>query len=495
MRSLRQLAGAAALVVGCAACGRSAPAAAPPAAHVQERPEHNFRFRPPSADWVRLDPAQIDPTAAVAYSRSRPDLSFLVHVSRPGGEVRPETLAASWKQKLEAQASGAVDLSSSPLELHGLAGIRAVASASVQGTKVVYESWIVPRNGWLYELLAWGPAKDRTALEREARTLFAGFELIDPTVRAVAVRRRAKPYTSRDAGWSIDLGVPWTEGSTPQDAFPAAEYGASCGDASIVVAGVPLLGHRPPLDIAVAALVALLDVRNGQELPRRPLRVGGWSGYEMPYQHEIYGRWMRWRLWALVGDEAAVVAAEWRPPEQPENECAEPLDKIATGRAPRLSAGSVQRKAVAARFFADVARRLRAARRGTESAAWFAEAGALSPDDTGLLADEVRELQQAGRRDEAARRIAAKVQASTCASALRVQAARLLADLGRSAEAISTWGNAFACGYRDADALSQYLRFLEREGKLDLAFREAQAYADPADLPRLRGQLAAGERP
>jgi hypothetical protein len=52
----------------------------------------------------------------------------------------------------------------------------------------------------------------------------------------------------------------------------------------------------------------------------------------------------------------------------------------------------------------------------------------------------------------------------------------------------------FGCGYRDPAALSEYLRFLEREGRLTLAFHEAQAFADPADLPRLRGLLAAGDR-
>jgi hypothetical protein len=461
----------------------------------QERPEHNFRFRPPSTEWNRLDPAQIDPSAAIAYSRSRPELSFLIHVSRPGGEVQPEAVVASWKRQLEAHASGAVELFSAPLALHGLSGTRAVATATVQGAAVVYETWIVSRNGWLYELLAWGAAKERAALEREARALFGGFELIDSTARAAPVRRRAKPYSSAEAGWSVDLGVPWTEGSTPQDAFPAAEYGASCGDASLVVAGVPLLGHRPPLDVTVAALLGLLDVDNGQELPRRPLRVGAWSGYEMPYQQKVNGRWMRWRLWTLVGDEAALVAAEWRPPDQPENECAEPLDKLVTGRAQRLRAENVQRKAAAARFFADLARRLRAVGRASEGAVYLAEAGALAPDDLVLFVEEVRLLQQAGRRDEAARRIGARAHAASCASALRAKAAQLLADLGRSAEAIAAWSSAFGCGYRDADALAQYLRFLEREGKLTLAFHEAEAYADPADLPRLRGQLAAGEQP
>lgn len=443
--------------------------------------------------WTWQDASLIDPAAALAYSRTKPDLSFLVYVSRPGVDPALETVVASWRKQLESQASGPVELSSSPLDSNGLSGVRAEAVATVRGERVVYLSWNVAHHGWLYQLLAWGTAKDRTVLEAESRVLFAGFELIDPRARAAPVRRPARRYVSRDLGWSIDLGVPWTEGPGIGDGLPAVEYAAACGDASLVVASVPLLGHRPPLDVAVPALLALLDVQ-AQDLPRRPLRVGSWSGSELPYQHKLNGRWMRDRLWALFGDEAALVAAERRPPEQPESECAEPLERLVTGAAPRVRADTVRDKETAARFFADVARRLRASKRGAESAAYFAEAGALAPADPGHLVDEVRILQQAGRREEAVRRIAARLHGAPCASALRTQAAQLLAELGRAPEAIATWTSAFGCGYRDPVSLSEYLRFLEREGRLTLAFHEAQAFADPADLPRLRGQLAAGDR-
>jgi len=484
---------AAALAALCAGCGRSQVSAPRPGA-ADEKPEHNFRFRPPNAAWARMDPDHIDPAAKLAYARSRPDVSFLVYVERRGAEVPLEGVVSSWKRQLESQAAGAVELSSGPFEAHGLTGTRAVAVATVQGAKVVYENWIVQRNGRLYQLLVWGAAADRAAVEKEARALFAGFELIDLAQRAAPVRRPARPYASRDLGWSIDLGVPWMEWTAVQDRIPAAEYGATCGDASLVVAAVPLLGHRPPLEVAIPALLSLLEVRNAEGLPRRPLRVGPWTGVELPYQQKVDGRWMRSPLWALVGDEAALIAAEWRPPEQPESECAEPLEKLVAGRGQRLRAEEVQRKPAAARFFVEVGRRLRESGRQAESAAYFAEAGLLAPEDPGHLVDEVRILQRAGRRDEAVRRIAARLHGAPCASPLRIEAARLLAELGRAPEAIATWTGAFGCGYRDPAALSEYLRFLEREGRLTLAFREAQAFADPADLPRLRGMLAAGDR-
>ena len=493
---LRRAAIAGTLLAASAACspGKAPGPAKASARAADEKPEHNFRFRPPGPAWSRQDPDRIDPGAKLAYARSRPDLSFLVYVSRPGGEISVDGAVASWKRQLEAQATGPVELSAGPLELRGLSGTRVVAAATVQGTKVVYENWIVARNGWLYQLLAWGAAQDRAALQDEARALFAGFELIDLAARAAPVRRLAKPYASKDLGWSIDLGVPWLEWREVGVRVPAADYGATCGDASLAIVAVPLLGHRPPLDVAVPALLSLLDVRGGEDLPRRPLRLGSWSGYELPSQRKMDGRWMRYRLWALVGDETALAAADWRPPEQPENQCPESLEKLALGAGQRLRPDAVQRKDVAARFFVDVAQRLRALGRGAESAAWFDAAGSLAPDDPGHLLDEVRILRQAKRDDEAFRRIAARLHGAPCDSPLRAQAAQLLADLRRVPEAIATWTSTFSCGYRDPDALSQYLRFLEREGRLTLAFHEAQSFADPADLPRLRGMLAAGDR-
>src|SRR2546429_5416177 len=193
-----------AAAAGCARSNAPAPVARLAA---DEKPEYNFRFRPPGADWARMDPDHIDPAAKLAYARSRPDVSFLVYVERPGAEVPVDGVLFSWKRQLESQATGAVELTSGPFEAHGLPGTRAVAVATVQGARVVYENWIVQRNGRLYQLLAWGAAAERAAVEKEARTLFGGFELIDPAARAAPVRPPARPYASREAGGALALSA------------------------------------------------------------------------------------------------------------------------------------------------------------------------------------------------------------------------------------------------------------------------------------------------
>jgi hypothetical protein len=484
----------AALLALCAGCGKEKPAV-DLRAGAEENPRYNFRFRAPGT-WARIDAGQIDPGATLAYARAKPDVSFLLYASRPGEELGVARLVENWKKQLAARASGQVEVSATPLAVRGVTGLRAVAVATVQSMKVAYENWIVERNGFSYQLVAWGSAADRAFISREASALFQGFQLIDPAARVEAPRRPAKPYAAPDHGWSIDLGLPWLEGRGLRDRLPAAEYAATCGDASVAIASIPLFGRRPPADEIVAGLLPLLDIHPAAELPRRPLHSGSWSGYELPYERQIAGRWVRYRIHVLVGDDAALVAAEWRPPEQPENQCTDPLDRLSTSAGPRAPRNSVEPNPVAARFYADVARRLRAAGHLADSAAYFAQAGALSPDDSGLLLDEVGVLQQLGHRDDAFHRVAARLHGAPCASALRAQAAELLAGMGRGPEAIATWTSAFGCGYRDPAALSRYLDYLEREGRLTLAFREAQAFADPADLPRLRGQLAAAaDRP
>ncbi|HWE23706.1 MAG TPA: hypothetical protein VG496_07170 [Myxococcales bacterium] len=485
---------AVALVAMCAvACEKNAPPPASP--RLEESPRYNFRFRGPGEPWTRIDPGQIDPGAALAYSRSKPDVSFLLYASRPGEEIGTSRIVDDWKKQLAARATGPVEVNATPLVVNGVSGTRADAVATVQSVKVAYENWIVERRGFSYQLVAWGSARDRAAISREATALFARFEVIDRNARVDPPRRPARPYTSPDLGWSIDLGLPWIEWRSLRERLPAAEYGATCGDASIAIAAVPLLGHRLPLDVAAGPLLSLLDLNPPQNLPRHPVHAGSWAGYEFPYEQKVGGKWMRYRIQALAGEDAALVAAEWRPPDQPDGECAEPFDRLNTGPGRRVRDDALEQKAVAARFFADVARRLRASGRPLDSAEYFAQASVLAPDDSNLLLDEVRVLQQLGRRDEAFRCVAARLHDAPCASAFRVRAAELLAEMGRAPEALATWTSTFACGYRDPDALSRYLQYLEREGRLTLAFREAQAFADPSDLPRLRGQLAAGGDP
>jgi hypothetical protein len=479
-------------IAACVSCGRSRSNAAQP---VDEDAQYNFRFRAPSAAWSRADTGQIDPGAALAYARTEPEISFLVYASRSGEEIGVSRLVEDWKKQLAARASGPVDVTATPLEIRGVSGTRAVALANVQGMRVAYENWLIERNGYSYQLVAWGNAADRAKIAQEARGLFTGFELIDPAARIPPPRRPAKPYASADVGWSIDLGAPWTEWRSVRDRIPAAEYAATCGDASIAVAAVPLLGFRVPADAAVASLLELLEIRSPQELPRRAIRSGSWSGYELPYEKQVNGRWMRYRIHALVGEDAALVAAEWRPPEQPDSECTEALERIDTRRAHPAALDKLERKAVAARFFADLGRRLHASGRVREGASAFAQAGALAPENAAYLFNEVRALQQLGRSEDAFHRVATRLHGAQCASPLRIEAAELLAEMGRSPEAIATWTSAFSCGYRDSAALSRYLRFLEREGRMTLAFHEAQTFADRSDLPRLRGQIAAANDP
>src|SRR2546421_7202681 len=200
---------AAAVFALCAACGHANSSASVPTA--EENARYNFRFRSPGSAWARVDPAHIDPGAALAYARAKPDISFLLYASRPGEEMGLSRIVEDWKKQLAARATGNVEVNATPLVIKGVRGSRAIAVATVQSTKVAYENWIVERNGYSYQLVAWGRAVDRAAIAREASTLFAGFELIDPAARVEPPRRQAKPYGSPDLGWSIELGPPWIE--------------------------------------------------------------------------------------------------------------------------------------------------------------------------------------------------------------------------------------------------------------------------------------------
>jgi len=121
----------------------------------EENARYNFRFRTPGESWARVDPAHIDPGAALAYGRAKPDVSFLLYASRPGEEMGLTHIVEDWKKQLAARATEAVEVNATPLVIKGVRGSRAVAVATVQSTKVAYENWIIERNGYSYQLVAW----------------------------------------------------------------------------------------------------------------------------------------------------------------------------------------------------------------------------------------------------------------------------------------------------------------------------------------------------
>ena len=467
-----------------------------------ERPELNFRIKPLPRPWVEMDAKRINRDATLAFARARPELYFMVIAEKLGAvEITPEALLESWRVRLESLSANVSFVAPRPIEVNGLKGLRAGATLTLGTLEFAYVSTALVHNGFVYQLLAWSAARDEGHLNRQADVLFATFELIDASRTAEQPRSAARAFSSKDYGYAVDLGgLPWTEWRTMGERVPRAEFGALCGEkAGMAIEPVPFLGHKPPPADADAALLALMDFDGDKPLQRAPIARGDWRGFESVYERAVDAKTYRYRVWSLVSADAGLLAAEWHEASAPAGICTGALEKIALGRPGAIARDAVPRPLAAAHFFNEMG--LVAFRDGrlAQAREAFEEAHALGPQEPVYVKNAVGTMRRQGNKQAALEWLARELKGARCSSALRATQASLLADLGKTPEALATWTSLFGCGYLDDDAFAEYARFLESHGKGELAAKEAASYAarnDSVAVALLRAELLSrkGER-
>jgi tetratricopeptide (TPR) repeat protein len=449
-----------------------------------ERADLNFRVQPPPFPWVEMDAKKINAEAAVVFARARPEMYFMIIGEKEVGlEVQPEGMLEAWKARLESLSSKVSFVAPRPTEVKGLRGLRAGATITFGNTDFAYVNTAIAHNGFYYQLLAWSAARNETYLNRQADEVFAGFELIDPARRAAPPARPASPYSSKDFGYTVDLGgKPWTESAAVSARLTRAEFTAACGEgAGMAIEPVPFLGHKLSPDDVDSGLLAMMELHRDEPLRRTPLERGEWRGFESIYERDVDAKKVRYRVWTLAAPQAGLIAAEWGDASRTAPGCGGALEKIALGRPAAVAADAVPRPVAVAHFFNQAG--LTAFRDGrlAQAREAFERARALSPQEPVFVKNVVETLRREGKKEEALAWLGRELKGAQCSSALRATQASLLADLGKTPEALATWTSLFGCGYLDDAAFDEYARFLEAHGKADLALKEAAAYAGRDD--------------
>jgi tetratricopeptide (TPR) repeat protein len=449
-----------------------------------ERPDLNFRVQPPARPWVQMEAKKLNADAAVAFARTRPEMYFQIIAEKTAFEIAPEAAIETWKARVESLCTNVSFAAPRPTQVNGLAGLRASATAKLGDVDIAYVNTAIVHNGFVYQLLAWSGGRHEAALNAEADKVFASFHLIDPAVRVVPRAAPAQAFVSKDFGYAVDAGgLPWTEWRALAQDMPHAEFGALCGErTAMAVVPVPLLGFKADLADVDAALASLMDFERAKAVQRTPIERGPWRGFDATYERSSSrGNPYRYRLVTLVGPQSALLAAEWRPVEQPGAQCPPVLDKLALGDAPAIAREKVPRPAAVAQFFNHLGLTAFRAGRWDPARAAFAHAHALVPNDGDYVSNIVETFSRQGKKQAALDWLADAVKGTECSSPLRATQASLLADLGKVPEAIATWTALFRCGYLDDSTFADYARFLEAHGKASLAATEVEKYAARQD--------------
>jgi hypothetical protein len=143
--------------------------------------DHRFSIKP-HAPWVRVETAPINPLAAAAFQRQRPEGIVIVIAERiPAGVgLDYEVMTGSVRENLGRASSRFKVVDEAPETINGLAGYRMVCEANVQGSPFTYLYWLHLTTEFAYQLIAMTSAPDASTILPEARKAFSTFTLLPP---------------------------------------------------------------------------------------------------------------------------------------------------------------------------------------------------------------------------------------------------------------------------------------------------------------------------
>ena len=230
-----------------------------PAGELKEFPDLNFRIRVPQKPWVNLKPTAINEEAAVVFRRRAPEVFFMLLAETTNGEdLGLPAFVEIAKGNLRSAADEAEFFNEGEEVIGDLPFWRMSAKASLPPDGEFYHEYhLLLKNGYFYQLMSLGSAKNAEAVYGAARDIVAGFEIIDPLKMATDghevadLRVDALGFATnlRELGW-----IQW-EGLANED--PGAMFGALKGLSTFFAfLAVDLGDLDPEMDFVTSGLLA-----------------------------------------------------------------------------------------------------------------------------------------------------------------------------------------------------------------------------------------------
>jgi tetratricopeptide (TPR) repeat protein/transglutaminase-like putative cysteine protease len=486
----------------------TAPQAAPlaksaDAQRVLRYPELNFSFAQPDLPWIPSTAGRANPDATLAFERTRPQVQFLVIAEAPGVEqtLQIDALAEFALNQLRQTAVVEAIDQQQQAEWGGIAGLRIVSRVRMSGRPFVHVQWVASHNGYLYQLVAFGPASQAAAVERSADEMFARFRVEDPTQVAHAPRGRpADEHRSPRFGYRIALDRDlWHRWENLAEVVPEAEWGALAGEATrLLTIPVTLLDHDPRLEALTHALLLRLGIAFGNASVEQlvPAEIDGGQGHQFELRREVGGVAHRYRVLVAKRGGCGYLFAAWT--SQPD---AGPLLETALAQvqfapqppSPPAAAELTGRQKLAhAQVFNDLGLYHYEARQFVQSAEYFRTAFELRQSDPIILLNLVNARIELNQHREALDDLLRHIDQFPQQHELWASRAFLEARLERFDEALETYARLFAQGYRGGSAIAHYvglLANLDREEEALARLAEFQQQGESPALQRLEASL------
>ncbi len=476
--SLSTLFGAFAIVPPIMATVREAVSSVPTAALPQQPlvfEKFNFELVGLGPSWARMDISAVNPVATVCLRHKKRDVYVMAiaeTVNPDNSVLTTEVMAELTAANVKVGSRDARVSETRPMTAGGIKGLAFDSMATVEGHPLAYCHWVAVRNGFAYQLVAYGKRTSADAVRSALAEASGAFHQLDPHRRSegsgLADR---KSMRGNDVGveWPLEEGG-WLEWKDINDLYPAAVDGVLAGDGS----GLMLVSLPLPSDVAVddyELLPALLrkvdlDYDSGIARPLGPVDQHGLKAVRfeaiedrenVQYVNRI--RFVRTRHWAHVlmgwttkehGDgipliERVLAAAR--------------IDGEVKGELPSRLKPSV------ADALNEVGLKAYERQRYDVAAAFFAESLAMVPELATYALNRFLALANAGKGDEAIAEAIDHLERWPDHHGVRADMAENLMVAERLDEAVDQYERAFAAGYRDAPQLLKYADLLIRVGQ------------------------------
>jgi hypothetical protein len=142
-----------------------------------------FRIQTLPAPWVKVaDPKKLNKLACVAVSRTQPEMYCIVIAEfiDPGTQMDLDLYVAAVKSNLLRGDPGAKTEDERPETINGAEGARMLATARVSNINIFYRYWMHSAPGRVYQVILWGPERDRARILSESEALFSKIEIVAP---------------------------------------------------------------------------------------------------------------------------------------------------------------------------------------------------------------------------------------------------------------------------------------------------------------------------
>jgi tetratricopeptide (TPR) repeat protein len=484
-----------ALQAGLSANGRAAQANQPAAGQWLVFDDLNFKIRSPGKPWVQLDAKKINKSAAVAFTRTQPQVFFMIIAEKAAMNpaLTSESIVEIAKANLRSATVTSQELKEIPMRRQGLDGVLMETDAQTRAYRTLFRHWICATNGYVYQIVAWGSFDDAAAVRVMSEELYSSFTLLDFQRQVSGAGNGAADFHSDLFGYGVKMGGSgWRPSPLTAKDIPAAEFAAwdEYKNVGLFVIPVCLMGQDPQAEAATQALCdAIALAYPGPDVhDEKPVVQGKLSGVEFGYDRPGTQGRLVYRVRVLKDEQWAYLLGAYYEPLRKDDGAIleEALARVEFPEQPAPPSNlaqqfSQQDKRRHGLFFNNTGLFYYKERQFEKSVACFQTAIGFDPQSGVYLVNAANALENAGKRRDALDLIESNPSLLAANQAVRAARADLQFQLELVDSALTNYSALFAEGFRNENSFVNYVILLNQTRQQDLALSAVENYLKEND--------------